>query len=174
MLFQFSFIGGVYNLFKYFQNQLAGWMELKERPEFPNFLSSSISYFQDACSQLNGFANNYINSAELTDSSFKSYFGNFINGTIIDRHYVLTFDHPNTTFLLELNVAYPMSVKSAYDMLIGNSFSISEKDSLMGVIWAYEYINKDKSGIFSRREAENWSNYLSCCDFDILFIMVYS
>lgn len=148
---------GFYNLFKYFQNQLEGWMKLMEGQEFPNCLSDSVNYFQNAYNQLNGFVNNYLNSAELTESSFKSYLGNYINGTIVDRDYVLTFDHPNTTFLLGLNNVYPKSVKSAYDMLIDNSFSISGRDALMGVILAYEYINKDKSGIFSRRDAEKRS-----------------
>ncbi|HFK5546011.1 TPA: DUF6161 domain-containing protein [Elizabethkingia anophelis] len=148
---------GFYNLFKYFQNQLEGWMKLMESRKFPNCLNDSVNYFQNAYNQLNEFVNNYHNSAELTESSFKSYLGNYINGTIVDRDYALTFDHPNTTFLLGLNNVYPRSVKSAYDMLIGNNFNINEKDSFMGVVWAYEYINKDKSEIFSRREAEKRS-----------------
>jgi len=77
------------------------------------------------------------------------------NAGIQNTERLLTFDCPETSFLINIALNYPNSLGTAFQYFTGtiNASGLS-KESFIGLLWAYEFDTKAKSEITKRKRAE--------------------
>jgi len=143
---------GVTAIYSYVNDQLLGWSAIPQNST-AEFISST-EFFTSVKNELIRFIN------ELSRSTDPSYLWNRVNNAIINgrSRKVLPYNHPSTTFLIDIYTQKRGYFKSAFKVITRESNPIDGSiNSLFGAIAAYEFVHKDKSGIVERRNKEKAS-----------------
>jgi len=145
---------GLPALFTFVNQQIKGWESIEEK--IPTELANSIIYFTNVRESITNYATNYLHQ-DLP--GIEPYISSIIQQ--IQQIHILPFLYsmPEVDFLQRVNLSLPNSFQSAYSVIVGtfNYPSLNSKDNLIGVMMAYEFIQKDKSEILTRRNAEKKS-----------------
>lgn len=90
---------------------------------------------------------------------------------------VLLYSYPETQFLFDVYKDFPPSFAGSFAFITSGNFNANDKNSLVGVILAYEFTLKDHSQIIERRNAEkasiskirsNFEKYLSTSESQLI------
>ncbi|PJE43801.1 MAG: hypothetical protein CUR32_03430 [Flavobacterium sp.] len=149
---------GIQSIFKFVQNQIIGWNNLKSLPaEF----NSSKLHFEHLRSKLIELVNNSSNSRINQFTNQWNEVSNNLKSSISTnnhRHNVFLFDCPETDFILKLNDNKPNSTGGALDYILKRPLNnFNDKDYLIGVLAAYEFNNQSGSELVQRRQNEKKS-----------------
>ena len=145
---------GLTTLHKFINQQINGWEKLGE--SLPNELMSSKNYFINIEQQIVNFINSYSN--QEVGSSLDSYFRTIKNKIENTDNTIFTYDCPETEFLKEVYINYPLNFIGAFTYLTGNlNQNINVKENFIGYLLAYEFTSKDHSNIVERKEKEKSS-----------------
>jgi len=146
---------GYSSIYIYFQQQKEGWNSLKEN--IPNVLNTSVKYFNEVVNQLNRI----ITNAEVWEEPQINQNWNNVNNAVhsIDLKNVFTFDSPETEFLIDLNGKLPDYVNDVFNFFTTQNQNIdpNTKKRFTAYLLAYEFIQRDRTKITERREAEKAS-----------------
>ncbi|AQG80403.1 DUF6161 domain-containing protein [Spirosoma montaniterrae] len=141
---------GVSAIYEYVNQQLSGWEKLGD---LPDELKSNTEYFNTIRNQIIYFVTNYTEGEHNLAYYWQSHVQRYINGS----GYALPYDIPEVDFLIKVYKSTPSYFKGAYGAIVQNSVNHSNKDSLYGVLLAYEFALKDHTEITQRRKAERES-----------------
>lgn len=133
--------------------QLKGWAALNDIPvQFNN----SVTYFTLVRDSIIAYANNY---AQQDLPNIQQYISSVLQAIQNVTNQPFLYNMPEVDFLIKLNTDLPNSFASAYAVFGGdfNYSLINSKDSLIGMVMAYEFIQKDNSIILERRNSEKKS-----------------
>lgn len=133
--------------------QLKGWASLNDIPiQFNN----SITYFTLVRDSITAYANNY---AKQNLPNIQPYISSVLQAIKNTRTQPFLYNMPEVDFLIKLHRDFPNSVVSAHSVIVGevNYSLMNSKDSLIGMMMAYEFIQKDSSNILERRNSEKKS-----------------
>lgn len=149
-------ITGLSSLYDFVNQQLTKWSEINT---LPLELLESKKYFQTISDQIIRLLNNDTNEEQLINRYSPSTI-NQINQTIGNkRNYPLPYDIPEVDFLIKVHTTTPASMKGAF-AIITNSMNrnpFSSRNDVIGIIQAYEFLQKDNSIISERRNVEKKS-----------------
>lgn len=150
--FEASFTG-LSSIHRFLSMQENGWNEYSS---IPNVLNASKQHFANLKRRIESFVNQNCNHSKAqlnrgwrTEQSFLESDSN---------HF--TFDSAYTKFLIELSEHQPNSVNGAFNYLINKNNNLSDRNTFIGSLLAYEFEQKNKaeiSGITERREKEQGS-----------------
>ncbi len=144
---------GVSAIYEFVNQQINGWEKLKD--VVPNELSHSLIYFSDVKTKIVEFVTNYTAQETPYLNSYWSNVKNRINNT---NQRPLSFNSPETEFLIKVYKETPSYFQGAYNFLLGtNNYNNNSKENLFGAILAYEFTMKDKTGISKRIDTEQKS-----------------
>ena len=133
-----------------------GWEKI--RKDLPSVLETSRSHFETIFNQLNTFVS-YIPTYEANQLS--SYWANHIAAYFNRTSALLTYDCPETQFLIKLNQEQPDLVKGAFEFLSykinGQNIQPNIPQNLTAYIAAYEFVQRDYTKLTERRDAEKSS-----------------
>ena len=140
---------GFSSIHKFLTQQINGWEKYEE---IPSELNSSKQHFINLKSQIESFINSYHNQPE---QNLNSYWRN--NQNLLENDgSQLTYDSLQTEFLIDLYKSNPNFVSGAYHYILG-SYNFNTNDNFTGAILAYEFEQKDLTGITERRNKEKSS-----------------
>lgn len=140
---------GFSTIHKFLNQQIKGW---EKYHEIPNELNSSKQHFTDLNNQIENFINSYRTHGE---PHLNSNWRNVQNRLESDGGQ-LTYDSPQTEFIIDLYKKFPNYVSGAYHYIIG-SYSFNTKDNFTGGLLAYEFELKDHTDLTTRRGKEKSS-----------------
>lgn len=144
---------GVSTIYEFVLKQIDGWNKLGN--DIPLELLQSKTYFEGLKSQIINFINDTQNNSEEHFQRYWNQVKTQINNT---QRFPLKYNSPEVEFLLRIYQDYPKSYQSSYNFIFGtNNFNLNNKDSLIGVILAYEFTLKEVSQITKRSNAERSS-----------------
>lgn len=144
---------GISALYEYVLKQIDGWE--KHGENIPKELINSRNYFTQLKNQIIQFVNrNKQGDINQLNSNWAS-----INTKIIHKeHNVFKFNSVEVSFLLKVFQDYPKSFIHAYNFIINpNNINITNKDSLLGNLLAYEFSEKAVGAIVKRSNLERSS-----------------
>lgn len=146
---------GISSLYVFVNQQLKGWESYGEN--IPAEFKESIIYFQLIKQRIIEFVNSYAH--QDLGENIQSYISTVLQALQNVRSKPLFYDFPEVEFLITVEKDLPGSFPSAYSVIVGDvSYPmLSSKESLIGMIAAYEFIRKDISPIVERRNAEKKS-----------------
>ncbi len=144
-----NFIGFT-DIHKFLETQERGWNKLGD--ELPDELNQSRDHFTALKELLENFLErNIAEPVSSLNTHWNQPKGNF--DTSFDY---FTYESPEVKFLIELNNSHPDSVSGAYKYLLGG-MNLTPKSAFVGAVLAYEFEQKDHTGITSRRNKEKSS-----------------
>ncbi len=142
---------GLTAIYQFLNQQIHGWEEIGTTG--PQLLSNSLSYFTNIRNQIDIFLNTQSHQPYNSLVNQWSIIRNIINSR---NNCPLTYDCPETEFFLKIQTIYPKSFEGAFAFITRSIYyNISDPDTLIGVILAYEFRTKENSSISNRRIAEN-------------------
>ncbi|REA58181.1 hypothetical protein DSL64_21475 [Dyadobacter luteus] len=141
---------GISSLYQFIYKQNQGWQKwLTDRPSLENNdeFKTSINFFKN-------LETGFLNYTKGDLGNLISYAKNSIQNS--DK--ILTYDCPETVFLIDIATNFPNSLQTAYQYFV-ESIRASDlsRDSFIGYLWAYEFDTKGKSEITKRKKAEKTS-----------------
>lgn len=149
---------GLQSIFKFVQNQIIGWNNLKNLPA--EFKSSKL-HFEHLRSNLIDLVNNSSNNRINQFNNLWREVSNNLKSSISTnnhRHNVFLYDCPETDFILKLNENKPNSTGGALDYISKRPLNnFNDKDYLNGVLAAYEFNNQSGSELVQRSQNEKKS-----------------
>lgn len=150
-------IKGIYNIYKYVFEEVEGWKAIKN--EVPRELSNSITYFQSVKeSIINSVAQ--INQQKNLETSSFNYYTNEIKEKIRNTNSYKPLPHnlPLTNFLIALNTQNNELFNGAYKYFSDNISSGNlTRNTMSGILLAYEFENTHGSDFVKRKELEKKS-----------------
>ena len=158
--FNFSYINfnsditGVSAIYEFVNQQISGWQSLDKN--LPEELQNSLNYFTGIRDSISGFVENY---STQPSNNLDSYWNNIISTINNVRQYPLTYNCPESEFLVTVHKNFPASISGAFYFITGqlNSNITQDKNYYIGTQLAYEFSMKDQTGILQRRNAEKSS-----------------
>lgn len=147
-------IKGITAVYEFVIQQINGWENIESN--LAEELQNSKKYFigiKDSISQL---VENYSNQSE---NFLESQWNNIINQINNVRGFPLTYNCPESEFLITVHKNVPSSFSGAFCFITGqiNSNITNNKDYYIGTQLAYEFTMKDHTEISLRRSAEKSS-----------------
>lgn len=143
---------GFSTLYKFLEQQINGWDKFGE--DIPNELKESKKQFSTFRTRLVKFLNTY-NNSNYNESQLNSYW-NSEKTQIQNNKTLFVYDSPYTEFLIKIHRELPKYYAGAYNFVMGN-YTISNKDSMIGHLLAYEFELKDYTELTKRRNKEKSS-----------------
>jgi tetratricopeptide (TPR) repeat protein len=148
---------GFTSIYQYFQTQLEGWKSFGEN--IPQVLKSSFVFFNTVYPILNQIATNAKNYEE---NQLTNTWHNVNNAVSRNQLQItLTYDCPETDFILKINEEQSSYVNDVFNFLIAfsNNQGIQPNNpkSFTAYLLAYEFIQKDHTNITERRNSEKSS-----------------
>lgn len=147
-------IKNVSAIFEFIVQQINGWESFETN--LPEELQYSKTYFTSIRDSIAQIVENY---ADEPTSTLDSHWNNVINQINNTRQFPLTYNCPETEFLVLLYKKIPKSISGAFLFIVGqvNSNITQDKDYFIGTQLAYEFVMKDHTEISLRRNAEKSS-----------------
>ena len=142
-------IKGFSAIHRFLSQQIKGW---EKYADIPSELNSSKQHFTNLKNQIESFINSYKTHLE---PQLNSGWRNVQNQLQSDGSQ-LTYDSPQTEFLIDLNKEFPNYVSGAYHFILG-SYNFNTKDNFTGGLLAYEFELKDHTNLTERRGKEKAS-----------------
>lgn len=134
---------------RFMSQQIKGWEKYQD---IPRELNSSKQHFINLNNQIESFINSYRTHSEpQLNSSWRN-----VQNQLQSDGGQLTYDAPQTEFLIDLNKKFPNYVSGAYHYING-SYNFNTKDNFTGGILAYEFELKDHTNFTERRGKERSS-----------------
>lgn len=143
---------GFSTLYKFLEQQINGWNKFGE--DIPNELKESKKQFSTYKTRLVNYLNTY-NNSNYNESQLNSYW-NSEKAQIQNNKTLFVYDSPYTEFLIKIHREVPKYYAGAYNFVMGN-YNISNKDSMIGHLLAYEFELKDYTELTKRRNKEKSS-----------------
>lgn len=156
-------IKGLSAIFEFVNQQVEGWNTYEGN--IPTDFQNSKDYFQRFKNNLEGMISNQHQSSQYLNQIWGNNYNQNSN-----TNKILLYNAPETKFLFDVYKDFPSSFAGAFAFLISSSFNTNDKNSLIGIMLAYEFTLKDHSQITERRNAEkasiskirsNFEKYLS-------------
>lgn len=155
--FRFPYIGfvntikGVSGVYEFLSKQLDGWEKFGS--DIPSQLLASKNYFQSIKNQIDQFLVSYNNQSA---ANLASYWQNSIRPHIVNTNpHPLVYSAPEVEFLINVYRNRPASVQAAFNYIVDyNQFNANDKDSFIGMVLAYEFVNKNTSLLVERKNSE--------------------
>mgnify|MGYP006143095477 CR=1 FL=1 len=142
-------IKGFSTIHKFLSQQIKGWEKYND---IPSELNKSKHHFTN----LNNLIERFINSHKgYLDPQLNSGWKIIQNQLQADDNQ-LTYDSPQTEFLIDLKKEFPNYVSGAYHYIIG-SYNFNTRDNFTGGLLAYEFELKDHTNLTIRRTKEKSS-----------------
>lgn len=142
-------IKGFSTIHRFLSQQIKGWGKYEE---VPSILNTSKQHFTNLRNQIENFINLYKTHLE---PQLNSGWRKLQNQSQSDGRQ-LTYDSPQTDFLIQLNKGFPNYVSGAYHYIIG-SYNFNTHDNFTGGLLAYEFELKDHTNLTQRRNKERAS-----------------
>lgn len=142
-------IKGFSTIHRFLSQQIKGWEKYED---LPSVLNSSKQHFTNLRNQIESFINSYKTHLE---PQLNSGWRNVQNQLQSDGSQ-LTYDSPQTEFLIDLNKEFPNYVSGAYHYILG-SYNFNTHDNFTGGLLAYEFELKDHTNLTQRRSKEKSS-----------------
>ena len=142
-------IKGFSTIHKFLSQQIRGWDKYED---IPSVLNTSKQHFTNLRNQIESFINSYKSHLE---PQLNNGWRNIQNQLQSDGHQ-LTYDSPQTDFLIDLNKEFPNYVSGAYHYILG-SYNFNTHDNFTGGLLAYEFELKDHTSLTQRRGKEKAS-----------------
>ncbi|QXP62256.1 DUF6161 domain-containing protein [Polaribacter sp. HaHaR_3_91] len=143
---------GFSSIHKFLEQQINGWDKFGEN--IPSELKVSKKHFSTFKSRLENHLNSFINSNHNESQLNNSW--NSEKNQIQNNKTLFVFDSPQTEFLIKIHREIPKYYAGAYNFVMGN-YNISNKESMIGHLLAYEFELKDYTEITKRRDKEKSS-----------------
>lgn len=144
---------GISAIYEFVNQQLNGWDKIED--PIPNELSISKTYFQNIKTQIINFVTNHLQRDANDLNSHWQQIKNKINNV---NQRPLSFNSPQTEFLIKVQKETPSYFTGAYNFLLGtNNYNVNSRENLFGALLAYEFTLKDKTGISKRIDTEQKS-----------------
>ncbi|MEP3836135.1 MAG: DUF6161 domain-containing protein [Algibacter sp.] len=143
---------GFSSIFKFFEQQIDGWEKFGE--DIPSELKDSKKQFIGYRKKLEKYINIYA-SSNYDESQLKNSWNSEKN-QIQNSKTLFVYDAPQTDFLIKTYREVPKYYSGAYNFIAGN-YNISNKDSMIGNLLAYEFELKDYTELTKRRNKEKSS-----------------
>lgn len=144
---------GLYNIFRFFHDQLLNW-KLESLDNSNNVFDNSFSFFSIAIVQLESFVEERIINEVVSEENFDYYFQQIESNYLNPDKDVFPYDATEVSFLKSLNEKNKVLVEPAYNYFIDGTFNSNSKINIQGYILAYEFQNKENSVLFNNRESE--------------------
>lgn len=144
---------GFSSVFKFLEQQIDGWSKFGEN--IPNELKASKKQFSNFKTRLENYINTYVINSNYNESQLNSYWNSEKN-QIQNNKNLFVYDSPQSEFLIKIHREVPKYYSGAYNFVMGN-YNISNKDSMIGHILAYEFELKDYTELTKRRNKEKSS-----------------
>ncbi|MBO2545712.1 hypothetical protein J0871_14915 [Salegentibacter sp. BDJ18] len=144
---------GFSSVFKFLEQQIDGWSKFGEN--IPNELKASKKQFSNFKTRLENYINAYVINQNYNESQLNSYWNSEKN-QIQNNKNLFVYDSPQSEFLIKIHREVPKYYSGAYNFIMGN-YNISNKDSMIGHILAYEFELKDYTELTKRRNKEKSS-----------------
>lgn len=142
-------IKGFSTIHKFLSQQINGWEKYKD---IPSELNSSKQHFTNLRNQIESFINSYKTHLEpQLNSGWRN-----VQTQLQSDGGQLTYDSPQTEFLIDLNKEFPNYVSGAHNYILG-SYNFNTKDNFTGGLLAYEFELKDHTNLTERRGKEKAS-----------------
>ena len=147
-------IKGVSAIYEFTIQQINGWES--SETTLAEELQFSKNYFTSVKDSISQFVESY---SEESESYLESYWNNVINQINNLRQFPLTYNCPESEFLITVHKNIPRSFSGAFCFITNqiNSNIINDKDYYIGTQIAYEFTMKDHTEISLRRSAEKSS-----------------
>lgn len=159
---------GITSFHEFLSDQVKGWGEYKT-----NLLSSSKNWFTNMKVKIERFAKG--NSSKNSDYLL-SMWNREINVNFSDNS-IMPYSHPIRSFLMNLASESKKACQAAYNYFFTDNYSLSNKDSLIGILLAYEFDRKGKTDLTRRRRKEHkametyqkqWDDMLNNADVSLM------
>lgn len=134
---------------KFLNQQIKGW---EKYDDIPSELNTSKQHFTNLNNIIEQFINSYKGHLE---PQLNNGWRNAQNQLQNDGSQ-LTYDSPQTEFLIDLKKEFPNYVSGAYHYIIG-SYNFNTRDNFTGGLLAYEFELKDHTNLTERRSKEKAS-----------------
>ncbi|APY06840.1 hypothetical protein BWZ20_00360 [Winogradskyella sp. J14-2] len=144
---------GFSSIFKFLEQQIDGWSKFGEN--IPNELKASKKQFSNFKTRLENYINAYVINQNYNESQLNSYWNSEKN-QIQNNKTLFVYDSPQSEFLIKIHREVPKYYSGAYNFVMGN-YNVSNKDSMIGHILAYEFELKDYTELTKRRNKEKSS-----------------
>jgi hypothetical protein len=142
-------IKGFSTIHRFLSQQIKGWEKYND---IPSELNKTKQHFTN----LNNLIERFINSHKgYLDPQLNSGWRTIQNQLQADENQ-LTYDSPQTEFLIDLKKEFPNYVSGAYHYIIG-SYNFNTRDNFTGGLLAYEFELKDHTNLTTRRTKEKSS-----------------
>jgi len=143
---------GFSSIFKFLEQQTNGYEKFGE--DIPKELKDSKNQFSLLKKRLENYINTYVNSNH--DEGLLNNYWSSEKNRIMGNKNLFVYDAPQTEFLIKIYREVPKYYSGAYNFILGN-YNISNKDSMIGNILAYEFELKDYTELTKRRNKEKSS-----------------
>lgn len=141
---------GFGDLHRFLEQQSNGWKKLANN--LPNELAKSEWHFSKLKEKLENFINSTSNPhGNYIESRWRNEKDDFKGNKDF-----LTYDSPESSFLLEVHDKFPNSLSGAYGLMTGN-YNLKNRDEFVGAMMSYEFLLKDHTEIVQRRDKEKSS-----------------
>ncbi len=140
---------GASTIHRFLSQQVKGWEKYKD---IPIVLNTSKQHFINLKNQIESFVSSFQSHLEpQLNSSWRN-----VQNQLQSDGSQLTYDSPQTEFLIDLNKVFPNYVTGAYHYILG-SYNYNTHDNFTGGLLAYEFELKDHTNITERRSKEKSS-----------------
>jgi hypothetical protein len=140
---------GFSTIHKFLNQQIKGWEKYED---IPTELNASKQHFTNLNNIIEQFINSYKGHLE---PQLNNGWRNAQNQLQSDGNQ-LTYDSPQTEFLVDLKKEFPNYVSGAYHYIVG-SYNFNTRDNFTGGLLAYEFELKDHTNLTTRRTKEKSS-----------------
>ena len=142
---------GITSIYEFLNQQISGWENYGN--DLPQELLASKSNFETIRNQIIQFIESYSNQP---GPNLNSYWQNIRNRiTSLQTQKVLTYNSPQTEFLIKVFKKTPNYFLGAFNYIVENNNNNSNnREMLYGNILAYEFTLKDFTDISERRNLE--------------------
>ncbi|HYF66913.1 MAG TPA: DUF6161 domain-containing protein [Ohtaekwangia sp.] len=143
---------GLPALYEFVQQQVDGW---KNHGELPGELKHSLKYFETIATNLIQFVHqNQQHNVNVLANNWKLV-RQFVSKT---NTFPLPYHYPEVDFLLTVSKDFGRTLPGAFNFIVGNIQNpLSDKNTIIGSLLAYEFTLKDHTGLSQRREIEKKS-----------------
>lgn len=136
---------GITSFHEFLSDQVKGWEKYKT-----NLLTSSKNWFIATEEKIERFVNQ--NSSKSSNYLLGAWNREISSG--LSNQSILPYSHPIRSFLIDLAAENRSACQAAYDYFFTNNYSLSNKDSIAGMLLAYEFDRKGKTDLTRRRRKE--------------------
>lgn len=139
-------------LLEFVTKQFEGWQAINDVP--PDIANDSKTKFKALKGQIEFFVTN---SIDKNEDQLKSLWQNQVKTHLNQIITAFTYNAPELTFLIGVNKISQAQFQGAYQYVTGVTTGITTKDYFQGALLAYEFLNKNGSGLSERISKENES-----------------